>query len=1072
MDLKARKRVGGNTWGVQRRGSTHGLSQNSERRWAPPSLQAHCKDMKTKRQKITMPDRSRPGLTTTAQPIAAQDGRDKLTTGPTPQIDTQRTKTRRLTNTETVIGTWNVRTLNACGKTRQLTHALEPYRWDIIGLSEVRWKGIGEARLDEGHKIWFSGDENYHQHGVAIMVRKELVSSVISCTPVSSRIISIRTSAKPHNLTIIQVYAPTTDHADEEVEEFYEQLENTIAKVPKKDITLVVGDWNAKVGTDSYKDWSGTVGRFGTGQTNARGLRLLEFGKHHQLTLANTLHPQKISRRTTWHAPNGKVHNRIDFILAPQRFKSSINKAKTRSFPGADIGSDHDLVMTTLKLKLRANKCARTTRIHLDLEKLKDPRVAEAFQAQVGGKFAALSLLNSDIDTLANNITSTLISSAEEVLGKKRHKNQPWVTDEVLELCDRRRELRHSKYESDEARMAYRTAHRKVQKGMREAKERWIEKQCNAIDTCSKSGNSKEAYSTLKAITKTSQARTTVIEDKNGLLLTESNDIAKRWTEYCRDLYNHNISTDPSLLTSNDTSRDAQADLPVLREEVEAAIKTLKPGKSPGVDNVPSELIKHGGESTVEALSILCKKVWHGKRWPSQWTQSLVIPLPKKGNLKQCQNYRTISLISHPSKVMLRILLNRLKAKAEEILSEEQAGFRAGRSTVEQIFNCRLMIEKHLQHQKDIHHNFIDFKKAFDRVWHEGLWKVLRDFNVDEGLVQLLHALYDNSSSAVLINNEVGEFFRTTVGVRQGCILSPVLFNIFLERIMQDTLSEHSTSISVGGRSVCNLRFADDIDLMAGSNEELQDLTNRLTNSANAYGMEVSAEKSKIMVNSRNNRTSTITMNGTPLEQVNHFKYLGATLSSDGSSTADIRIRLATATSAMAKLKKIWSSRISFTTKYRLYKSLVLSVLLYGCEAWTLLAETERRLEAFEYKCLRRLLQISYTERKTNDYVRETVHDLVGSQEPLLATIKRRKLAWYGHVTRHDSLCKTILQGTVEGGRCRGRQRKSWSDNVKEWTNLSTPELLIRAADRHEWRKTSASSAFRSPRRSTRSRDE
>ena len=122
----------------------------------------------------------------------------------------------------------------------------------------------------------------------------------------------------------------------------------------------------------------------------------------------------------------------------------------------------------------------------------------------------------------------------------------------------------------------------------------------------------------------------------------------------------------------------------------------------------------------------------------------------------------------------------------------------------------------------------------------------------------------------------------------------------------------------------------------------------------------------------------------------------------------------------MVKLKKIWSSRISLQTKYRLYNSLVLSVLLYGCKAWTLLAETERRLEAFEFKCLRRLLQISYREHKTNEYVRTTVHRLVGPQEPLLTTIKRRKLAWYGHVTRHD-LCKTILQGTVEGGRCRGR---------------------------------------------------
>ena len=164
----------------------------------------------------------------------------------------------------------------------------------------------------------------------------------------------------------------------------------------------------------------------------------------------------------------------------------------------------------------------------------------------------------------------------------------------------------------------------------------------------------------------------------------------------------------------------------------------------------------------------------------------------------------------------------RLKTKAEELLSEEQAGFRAGRSTVEQIFNCRIIIEKYLQHQRDLFHNFIDFKKAFDRVWHDGLWHVLRGFNVDDGLVRVIQTLYEHSSSAVLLNNQMGEFFRTSVGVRQGCLLSPVLFNIFLERIMQETLHDHHTSISIGGRPICNLRFADDIDGLAGSEEELR----------------------------------------------------------------------------------------------------------------------------------------------------------------------------------------------------------------------------------------------------------
>ena len=124
----------------------------------------------------------------------------------------------------------------------------------------------------------------------------------------------------------------------------------------------------------------------------------------------------------------------------------------------------------------------------------------------------------------------------------------------------------------------------------------------------------------------------------------------------------------------------------------------------------------------IDSLTSICNKIWKIGEWPTTWTQSLVITLPKKGNLQLCQNYRTISLISHPSKVMLKIILNRLQPQAEEIIAEEQAGFRAGRSTTEQIFNLRILCENYLQHQQNLYHVCIDFKKAFDRICHEALW--------------------------------------------------------------------------------------------------------------------------------------------------------------------------------------------------------------------------------------------------------------------------------------------------------------------------------------------------------------
>ena len=123
-------------------------------------------------------------------------------------------------------------------------------------------------------------------------------------------------------------------------------------------------------------------------------------------------------------------------------------------------------------------------------------------------------------------------------------------------------------------------------------------------------------------------------------------------------------------------------------------------------------LVQAGGEDVITALTTTCNKIWQTGEWPTPWTQSLAITLPKKGNLQQCQNYWTISLISHPSKVMLKIILNRLKPQAEKIIAEGQAGLRAGRSATEQIFNLRILCETYLQHQQDLYHVFIDFKKA------------------------------------------------------------------------------------------------------------------------------------------------------------------------------------------------------------------------------------------------------------------------------------------------------------------------------------------------------------------------
>ena len=168
-------------------------------------------------------------------------------------------------------------------------------------------------------------------------------------------------------------------------------------------------------------------------------------------------------------------------------------------------------------------------------------------------------------------------------------------------------------------------------------------------------------------------------------------------------------------------------------------------------------------------------------------------------------------------------------------------------STTEQIFNLRILCEKYLQHQQDLYHVFIDFKKAFDRVWLAALWATMKKYNISTNLIRVMKNLYDKATSAVLFNSSKGDWLRTTVEVRQGCRLSPTLFNIFLERITTDALEDQEGTVSIRGRTITNLRFADDIDGLAGEEEELAKLVERLDKASTAYGMEISAEKTKLV---------------------------------------------------------------------------------------------------------------------------------------------------------------------------------------------------------------------------------
>ena len=205
-------------------------------------------------------------------------------------------------------------------------------------------------------------------------------------------------------------------------------------------------------------------------------------------------------------------------------------------------------------------------------------------------------------------------------------------------------------------------------------------------------------------------------------------------------------------------------------------------------------------------------------------------------------------------------------------------------------------------------------------------------------------------------------------------------------------------------------------------------------------------------------------MNGQKLEIVTSFKYLGSVITDEGSKP-EILSRIAQTTAALTRLKPVWINKsISLSSKIRLMLSLVTSIFLYACESWTLTAEFQRRIQAMEMRCYRKILRISYKE------VRAKTQQAIGPHEDLPTIVKRRKLQWYGHVSRSLGLAKTILQGTENGTRRQGRQRKWWEDNIREWTGRGFGKSQRVVENWEKWRKLVAKSSV-VPQRPSRLRD-
>ena len=226
--------------------------------------------------------------------------------------------------------------------------------------------------------------------------------------------------------------------------------------------------------------------------------------------------------------------------------------------------------------------------------------------------------------------------------------------------------------------------------------------------------------------------------------------------------------------------------------------------KASGGDGFPVELFQVLEDDAVKVLHSICQHIWKTQQWPQDWKRSVFIPIPKNGNTKECSNYCTLTLISHASKVILKIPRS-LQQYVNRKLLDVQAGFRKSRGTRDQIANIRWIIEKAREFQKNIYFCFIDYIKAFDCVAHKKLWRILQEMEIPDHLTCLLRNLYAGQEATVRTGHGTSDRFQIGKGVHQGCILSPCLFNLYVEYIQKKLelglgLDEAQTGIKIAGR--------------------------------------------------------------------------------------------------------------------------------------------------------------------------------------------------------------------------------------------------------------------------------
>ena len=502
----------------------------------------------------------------------------------------------------------------------------------------------------------YSGNSSAHVNGVGIIMTDEVASAIAGYYAVSERVIVVKLRSKPFNCNIIQVYAKTSTSTEDEIENFYDNVEEAYRQCKPGEMTIVMGDLNAKVGCRSNDADERTVlGPFGLGNRNEWGERWIEWCLAKQQVIKNTWFKQPSRRLYTWRSPGVGVRNQINYITINRRFHTAVTAAKT--YPGADCGSDHTPMICKLQLRLRKPKklSPRKTRRQYEFGLLKTNKtVAEEYRNRVC-QLMEQEPESEDAEGMRKILTEAMIKASVDVIPERtRNGKQKWMTNEILQLMTRRREAKISDLN------LYRQLDRDIRRKCRTAKEVFLNGECERIQQLEHQKRYKMMYDEIRRVTGRGRksSDTGCLQNARGEILMDTEDILKRWKEYIEELFADTRGLQPFYSTGDErTHRNFTED------EVRDAIQKSARGKAPGPDDLQVEMIQASGNGGVTAVTKLINAIYQEGKVPEGMCKSVFIALPKKAGTTRCDEHRIISLMSHLTKILVRLLITRIKGR-------------------------------------------------------------------------------------------------------------------------------------------------------------------------------------------------------------------------------------------------------------------------------------------------------------------------------------------------------------------------------------------------------------------------